>query len=282
MSKTGVFFHPLHKTTRGPVVGGKFASFPEILEGVLASDRVVLYRPEPPPEELLLKVHTPGVIENLKRQYYGPAALVTVGGCVRAAELVWEGEITNALVFNIAAGHHAGTDYAWGGTYVSCTGPAIVNLRQKSPARRFAILDTDAHHGDGCREIFQEDREVLHVCFCGREYGDDRHNVDVEVGWSVDDHEYLSLVDQEFGPRVREFRPEVIFHFLGHDICQGDYGSLGLSEGFFVELVRLVKTYADQVCGGRYVVITGGGACREVAEYIFPRIIQVLAEIREL
>ena len=46
----------------------------------------------------------------------------------------------------------------------------IVNLRERVGLRRFAILDTDAHHADGTREIFQGDPDVLHICFCGTDY----------------------------------------------------------------------------------------------------------------
>lgn len=278
MKRTGVFFHPIFSQIPGPVVGLKFASFPGIIEGLLKLDNVVLYQPEPAPDDLLFKVHTRVMIEDLKGRSYGRSALTTVGGCIQASELAWKGEIDNALVFNIGAGHHAGPAYAWGGTYASCTGPAIANLRQKFPTRRFAILDTDSHHGDGCREIFQDDPDVLHVCFCSRNRHDKANNVDVDVGWSIDDDGYLSLVEKEFVSRAIEFKPEMIFHFFGHDICRGDYGSLGLSEPFFVDLAELVKGCADKVCAGRYVIITGGGARRDVAEYILPEIIKILAE----
>jgi len=39
-----------------------------------------------------------------------------------------------------------------------------------------------------------------------------------------------------------------------------------------------VKKCADEICEGRYVIITHGGYLREVAEYIFPRIVEILAQ----
>ena len=101
--------------------------------------------------------------------------------------------------------------------------------------------------------------------------------MDVDVGWSTTDEEYLRKVE-EFRPRALAFKPYAIIHFFGHDTCEGDYGDRGLGPDFYLELAKLVKSIAEQVCQGRYVVITGGGYRRDVAEYIFPCIVQTLAE----
>ncbi|MCK4784864.1 MAG: hypothetical protein KAV87_14015 [Desulfobacteraceae bacterium] len=43
---------------------------------------------------------------------------------------------------------------------------AIHELREKRDVHRFAIIDTDAHHGDRTWELFKNDPEVLYLCFC--------------------------------------------------------------------------------------------------------------------
>jgi hypothetical protein len=43
-----------------------------------------------------------------------------------------------------------------------------------------------------------------------------------------------------------------------------------------------VKACAEKMCGGRYLVLTHGGNRADVAEYIFPRIIEILAELSPL
>ena len=48
---------------------------------------------------------------------------------------------------------------------------AIATLKEKG-IKRFAIVDTDSHHGDGTRDIFRRDVGVLHVCFCHQDYSD--------------------------------------------------------------------------------------------------------------
>ncbi|RLF12013.1 MAG: hypothetical protein DRJ68_06400 [Thermoprotei archaeon] len=279
MPKTGVFFSPAVKGKDWPVIGDKFRNFPEVMADVLKNPNVALYSPKPVDEKLLFKVHTANVVMDLKSAWYYEGAVYSVGGCVEALERICRGEIVNAIVFNVAAGHHAGPSYAWGGTYVSCAGPMIVDAREKFGVERFAIIDTDSHHGDGDRAMFKGDPNVLHVCFCSRNASENSGTkIDVDVGWSTTDSDYLKLVEREFKPRVLDFKPYAIIHFFGHDTCEGDYGSRGLTPNFYLDLARLVKSIAEECCGGRYIIITGGGARRDVAEYIFPNIIRILAE----
>ena len=153
MPRTGIFFHEIFSQRSWPIIGSKFKNFPKVLEEVLRLPNVVLFEPKPVSEELLLKVHSKELVECVRLKWFYQGASLSVGGCVEAAEKIWTGEISNALVFSVAAGHHAGRSSAWGGTYISCTGPTIVNLREKFGVRRFAIIDTDAHHGDGTRAV---------------------------------------------------------------------------------------------------------------------------------
>ncbi len=275
---TGLFFHPLMSEGDWPIIGNKFRDFPQALGDVLELPNVTLYTPEPVQEELLQKVHTSSLLRQVKDAWYYQAALRAVGGCVAAAQGVAEGCLKNALVFSVAAGHHAGPSSAWGGTYLSCTGPAVAHLRESYGWERVAIIDTDCHHGDGTRAVFEDDQDILHVCFCQTSWvSEDGTKVDVDVGWRTTDQEYLQQVREEFDTRVRGFRPKLIFHNFGHDTCQGDYGDCGLTPVFFPVLAKLVKDVAEEICGGRYIVITHGGARADVARQIFPEIARILA-----
>jgi acetoin utilization deacetylase AcuC-like enzyme len=165
-----------------------------------------------------------------------------------------------------------------GGTYLSCIGPSVINVREKFGLKRFAIIDTDSHHGNGTRAVFRNDPDVLHVCFCD----DDRiegngRKIDVDAGYQTNDEEYLEKVRNQFFTRVREFNPFMIFHNFGHDTCQGDYGDRGLTSNFFLRLTKEVTEVAKELCDGRYLIITHGGYLRDVAETIFPQMIGIFA-----
>lgn len=275
---TGVFFHKEFRNKDWPIIGDKFGNFPEVMGKALALPNVRLFEPKPVSEELLYRVHTHRYLREVRQAWYYKGATLAVGGCVEAGERVARYELKNALVFSVGAGHHASPDSAWGGTYLSCIGPAVARITAISDFRRFAILDTDRHHGDGTRAIFEGNRDVLHVCFCYyKNTIEDGTKIDVGIGDRVGDEAYLDKVRSEFVARVRDFKPDIIFHNLGHDTAQGDYGDVGLTREFFPLLAQEMKSVAESVCEGRYIIITHGGSRIDVAEYIFPKIVEILA-----
>ena len=273
MRRTGVFF--LYLT------GERLSDFPQYLDGILDKPNISFYEAfyelRPTPEELLRKVHSAEMIAEVKRSIYYETALYSTGGTVQAADSIWRGQIDNAFVFTGSGDHHAGRSFFGGGCHFNGAALAIANLRDLYGARRFAILDTDSHHGDGTRDIFEDDDNVLHVCLCSRRY-DDGSNIDVPVPDSTTDAEYLTILENEFIPRTVRFRPEILFWEFGYDATTGDYGSKGISPDCHVRMARIVRHAAEQVCNGRLVAILCGGGRRDIARYCIPKIISCLAE----
>ena len=237
-----------------------------------------LYYLKPVTTELLLKVHSSGMLERVKRTGDYEAALYSAGGTVHAAEEIARGVIDNAFIFTSFGDHHAGKDHFGGMCYFNGAALAIAALRGLG-MRRFAIVDTDSHHADGTRDIFREDKDVLHVCFCSQEYADENNNADVAVAYRTDDMSYLQRVKEEFVPRVLAFKPELIFWEFGYDATQGEYGDKGLTRDCHPQIAAIVKEVADKACLGRLIVILCGGSSRQVAAYTIPRIISRLAEL---
>jgi acetoin utilization deacetylase AcuC-like enzyme len=276
--KTGVFFHELFSKNVWHIIDNKFQNFPDVMQEELNLPNVELFEPKKVDEQLLLKVHTQRFIDNLKKQWYSEGAYYTVGGAVEASEKIMLSELRNALVFGVAAGHHAERDYAWGGTYASVCGPTIVNLQEKFPGTKVAILDTDSHHGNGTRDVTIGNHNVLHVCFCSvNRIEDNNTKICVDSGFQTTDDHYLNLVREEFVNRLEDFQPDIIIHLLGHDTAKTDYGSRGLTKEFFPKLVQLVKNSAE-ICDGRYLINTHGGASVPICEFVYTNSIKILAE----
>lgn len=278
---TGVYFHPLFKKGGWPILGAKFRDFPAVMEDILNSHDTELIEPKRPSEELVLKVHSVSYFESVKGQSYFEGAMLSVGGCVEACEKVMSGELKNALVFDVAAGHHAGPNYGWGGTYISATGPAVVNIREKYGDLNTAIIDIDSHHGDGTRAVFEYDSLTFHYCFCSSEHQDlENNNFCVKVGGQTNDTSYLDKMKNRLIPELDKFSPDIIILLLGHDTCYGDYGDRGLTPDFFPKAVQMIKEYADYNCQGRLVVVTMGGANPDLTNIIIPMSLKELAERR--
>ncbi len=273
MRRTGIFFLYL--------IGERLNDFPEEFEGILSRDNISFYEAfyelKPTPQELLHRVHSARMIEQVKRDPYYETALYSTGGTVQAAETIWRGEIDNAFVFTGTGDHHAGRDYFGGGCHFNGAALAIEHLRTEFGARRFAILDTDSHHGDGTRDIFRDDPDVLHVCLCSYN-PDDGANVDVAIPYSISDEDYLSRLEAAFAPRIAEFKPEIIFWEFGYDATSGDYGSKGISVDCHAAIAAIAQHSADEVCDGRMVAILCGGGRRDIARYCIPRVINCLSQ----
>ncbi len=286
---TGIFYHPSFARRSYLTVGTRLADFPGALGGILESDNVLLCEPEPVSRQLLLKVHSPELLERVERDPLCSTAGLSAGGVVSAGRKIANGEITNAFVFIGAGGHHAGRKEFWGFCCFNDVALCIVNLREQYGLRRFAILDTDAHHADGTREIFSGDPDVLHICFCGTDYESaDGTKVDVacpgpraEGGRERPMNDvYFDLVARHAPHRVGDFKPELLFWYFGFDTHQGDYGDIGLSGPCYWNIADLMKRLAEKVCRKKLEVVLGGGSHRQLATDLIPPIIRRLAGLR--
>ncbi len=191
------------------------------------------------------------------------------------------GELSNAFAFIGAGGHHAGRRFFGGYCCFNDVCIGIAEVRRRGLARRFALLDTDAHHGDGTRDIVQDDPETLHVCVCGQTaMSRDGTKRDLTVAWDAADPDsaYVAAVRAAFPPACRAFRPDLVVWYFGFDGHRGDYGDMGLTAACFLGLTDLMVTVAAEVAGGRLVVVLGGGSRTELATALIPPIIARLAD----
>lgn len=281
MRRTGIFFHYQQ--------GERLRDFPQALDGIVEQDNVFLYDAhypfKPPsdydlvplPTDVLCQVHTNEMVEEIMRGGDFEGALLSVAGTVSAAIRIWRGELDNAFVFTGYGDHHAGSHFYGGGCYFNGAAVAIAELRRHFRAKRFAIVDTDAHHGDGTWELFKDDPEVLYVCLCPGPPLEQNNNVNVPVPWRLGDDAYLRLLETGFIERARAFRPEAIFWNWGYDGTQGDYGDLGLTPQVHVRLAQQLQETADAVCQGRLIAVLCGGSRRDLARSLIPPLVRVLA-----
>jgi acetoin utilization deacetylase AcuC-like enzyme len=279
---TGIFFYYQQ--------GERLRDFPQALDGILDKDVVFLYdafypsKPkssfdvEPIPRETLHKIHSSDMVERVKATGDYEGADYSAAGTVAAAIRIWAGEITNAFVFTGYGDHHAGSNFFGGGCYFNGAAIAIRELREHFSVKRFAIIDTDAHHGDGTWELFENDPNALYICFCSRRFEEKNKNVNVHVPVGVNDSSYLALVMDAFEKWGKVFQPEIIFWNWGYDGTAGEYGDIGLTPELHVQIAVEIKRLAQEVCNGRLVIILCGGSQRKLASFLIPRIIEILSD----
>jgi len=201
------------------------------------------------------------------------AAVAVCGASVTAAMEVWEGRATR--VFSAAGGlHHAFANKANGFCIYNDAAVAIQALLDAG-AERVAYVDVDVHHGDGTQFIFYDDPRVLtcsvhesgRYLFPGTGALDER-GVGKGAGTSVNiplpayagDGPYMRAIEDVIVPAVRDFAPDIIVTQDGVDPHHQDpLAHLQVRMATFPRLWRVLHDMADEVTGGRWIALGGGG-----------------------
>ncbi len=282
---TLVIYHPLMAVEGYPVLAGRVQPAFDYLEesGTLSSSHVKVEQASEVTEELLLSVHTPNHIKRVKGSGYDPASLVSGGAAVRAGEAVWLDETANAFAFTGCAGHHASRDSFWGFCYYNNSALLVRHLQKKHGVKRFFIVDTDPHPGDGTRDILGDDEGVYHLNFEAsfRETFDTvttRH-VDVPFPSNSSDETFVEAMRRLVRPWARQIQPDMIIWNMGHDAHALDYGGFNLSLQAFPAMTDILLQAAEEVCSGRLVVLLSGGSEITVAKHAISGIIRKLASL---
>lgn len=279
MRKTGVFYGEIMRNEHAPSnmdIGQGFDGIKR--EGLFDSGVAEWIVPGPVDEALVLRVHTPGLVNEVKSDGLWEVSLHSAGAVVGAFDAVLSGRLDNALALVGIGGHHAGRDQAYGGCCLNHEAIAVAWAREHGRGRRFAIIDTDTHHGDGTRELLRDDEDVLHICYCG--YGGSYGKTKVCFPHAASDDDFVRRFRQEVPPLVAGFRPELILWFCGLDTHQDSYGTRALSTGCYPRICEILVEEAAQACGGRLVVRVGCNAPAWVAAEALPWIVKTLADRR--
>lgn len=239
--------------------------------------------PEPATPAELRRVHTQAYLDAFRTRPEGfldPETALDAGtydlarlaaGAVLDATRAAVRDTTPAVALVRPPGHHAGPAYGGGFCYLNSVAIAAADL--VASGRRVAILDYDAHHGNGTRDIFAANPRVLYVSthefgiYPGTGPADDvgegegrGFTVNVPFRAGCGDTSYALAFEEVVVPVVRAFRPDAVLVSLGVDAHYRDpLTSLALSSPGYVALVNGSADLAADVCGGRFVVAMEGG-----------------------
>jgi acetoin utilization deacetylase AcuC-like enzyme len=174
---------------------------------------------------------------------------------------------------NIGGGfHHAFDDHGEGFCLFNDVALVIRLLQRDGLIQRAAVIDCDAHHGNGTAAFFQNDERVFTFSIHAEHNYPafkPRGSLDIGLYSGVGDREYLERLRGAL-PAVLASRPEIAFYVAGGDVHRDDQiGGLGLSTAAARERDRLVLT----ACGGAaipVVIVLAGG---------YPRSLETLVEI---
>jgi acetoin utilization protein AcuC len=221
-------------------------------------------------------------------------ARIVVGISLLAGELVAQGKFKKAI--GIGGGmHHAKTDYGEGFCFYNDVAVCVKNLKAKYNLKRILVLDTDAHAGNGTKEIFYADPEVLFIdihqdprtLYPGtgfiQEVGSGKGegftvNLSVLAGTSNKAYEYI--FEEIVFPLAREFKPEIIIRYGGSDPHYLDtLTNLGLTLEGFKMIGHEVSILAKELTQGKAVDLLLSGYNLEVLPFAWSALISGLLDL---
>ncbi|MGF7185699.1 acetoin utilization deacetylase AcuC-like enzyme [Desulfitispora alkaliphila] len=252
-------------------------------------DRFVFFEPEKITLDQLTKIHTPEYVSCLERfaasggGRWDPdtvvcdksyeIALLSCGGAVKAVDLLLEGEVSKAFALIRPPGHHAERDRGMGYCLFNNTAMSAVSAKNYDDIEKVAIIDIDAHHGNGIEKIFYEDATTLYLSihqsplFPGTGFirnsgsGDgEGYNINIPILKQTGYSGYYFAVKKIIEPILNQYKPNLIIVALGLDAYYMDpLTNLSLDAKGYEMLTDEILAISEKLCDGKAAFILEGG-----------------------
>jgi acetoin utilization deacetylase AcuC-like enzyme len=191
-----------------------------------------------------------------------PAALAA-GACIGAVEAVLDGKADTAYSLVWPPGHHA-LAHTGAGFCVYANAALAAHAALAAGLERVAIVDWDAHLGDGTHAAFAGSNQVLtvsvHQAKPGPQPAPIGGSVDIGLPLGAGPAAFSLAFAEVVEPALSRLGPELIIVSCGYDASVLDpMARLALHSRAFGELTRRLQSIADRCCHGRIVVCHEGG-----------------------
>jgi len=258
------------------------ARYDAVSQAVAASSAEVVEAPAAP-AEALERVHDAAYLAAMERYCAAgggqldadtivndcsfEAALRASGAAMAAVDAVLAGEVGSAFTSGRPPGHHAEPATPMGFCIVNHVAVAAAHARASGVAR-VAVLDWDAHHGNGTQAMFWTDPSVLYVSlhqfpfYPGTGAASERGEgagagatVNVPLRAGTSQGEFLAAFRDAALPALRDFDPGLLLVSAGFDAHAADpLCQLGLRADAFAAMTRELRG----IGAGPVMVLEGG------------------------
>lgn len=195
------------------------------------------------------------------------AVMFSAGAAIAATDAVIKGDIANAFCAVRPPGHHAMRKKAMGFCFFNTVAVAVKHAIHQHGLERVAVVDFDVHHGNGTEDIFANDNQVLMVGFFQHPFypysGSEKsasNMVNIPVPARTNGAAVRELIENDWVPRLEEFKPEMIFISAGFDAHrEDDLGQMRLNEQDYSWMTQRICEIAQRHAQGRIVSCLEGG-----------------------
>lgn len=195
------------------------------------------------------------------------AALRAAGAVIHGVDLVLDGKVNSAFCAVRPPGHHAEHHHAMGFCYFNNIAVGAAYALEVMGIERIAIVDFDAHHGNGTENIFQDDPRVLFCSsfqhpfypFTGHETETD-HIVNIPLPAGTGGQQFREQIENHWLPAMHKFQPQLLMISAGFDgHVEDEMAQLLLQESDYAWISDRLKEIADQYADGRIISSLEGG-----------------------
>lgn len=195
------------------------------------------------------------------------AAYRAVGAVLHGVNLILQGEVDNAFCAVRPPGHHAERNRAMGFCFFNNVAIGALYALEQRGIQRVAVLDFDAHFGNGTEEILKHNPSVLicttfeHPLFPSQEYsGRAARSIDVPLAPGSGSEAFREAVSRQWRPALEAFAPDFILVSAGFDAHADDpLTNLRFSSDDFLWVTQFIMDLAQRHAGGRVLSVLEGG-----------------------
>jgi acetoin utilization deacetylase AcuC-like enzyme len=231
-----VYMYPLPEGHRFPMVKYELIPGQLLHEGLINQEN--LFSPEPLDEETILLTHEADYWERLRdlklssqeiRRIGFPLSHQLVEREIRIAKGTIEGCLfakQHGVAFNVAGGtHHAGSNWGEGFCLLNDQAIAANYLLHHNLTKRILIIDLDVHQGNGTAQIFKNEERVFTFSLHSEKnfpFRKEKSDLDIGLHESIEDLEYLDILDKSLSMLMDDFKPDFAFYLSGVDVLNTD------------------------------------------------------------
>jgi len=200
----------------------------------------------------------------------GEAALRAAGAGIAAVDAVMAGPSRRAFCPIRPPGHHAERDLSMGFCLFNNCAIAALHAHHAHGLERVAVIDFDAHHGNGIQHILEDQPGFFYASThelgafpnTGHERDHGPHdtilNAPLPTGSTI--KQFRSAFNRLILPALRAFRPQILILSAGFDAHLDDpMAYLELTAADFAWITEVLCKLADEMCEGRVVSMLEGG-----------------------
>ena len=198
------------------------------------------------------------------------AAYRSVGGAVKAVDMVLGKEVRNAFCACRPPGHHAEAQKTMGFCLFGNVAIAAKYALDHHGLSRVAIVDFDVHHGNGTQALCEDDPRILFASShqsplwpgsgMAHETGVAGNVLNVPLAGGSDGAAIRAEMERQILPAVEAFEPELLLVSAGFDAHRADpLAGLNWSTEDFGWITERLCDVADAHCEGRIVSCLEGG-----------------------